>query len=396
MNEQWIEQLRQKMADYQQPAPEVSWDEIDRVLAANKTRMARQSWLLRMAAAAVILLIAGVGYWRLLPNETEHFFEKPVTQGLPTDNHGDLRNDGSAAKRERLSAQGDASLSCRRGPKRSVATVHESETVTPVSMAEQDTVNTAPAANEQAHVVEEKAKPADRNRTQQVVYPSDLRQRKHLSNRLTAKAYFSSTMANSRHTESFSMRWTETVIRYGPTGEKSSESAYGSVVGAINCDTVSVDKSMQTDQQVHHRQPVRFGLSLRYQLDERWSVESGLTYTRLSSDITTTVDGVATTTELRLNYLGLPLNVSYSLWKNRYFGLYVTAGGMIEKSLDTSPWQFSLNGAAGAEYRVTDIFSLYAEPGLGYYFKDGSSTPTIYQDHPLNFNLSLGLRFNLK
>ena len=153
---------------------------------------------------------------------------------------------------------------------------------------------------------------------------------------------------------------------------------------------------MQTDQQVHHRQPVRFGLSLRYQFDERWSVESGLTYTRLSSDITTTVDGVATTTELRLNYLGLPLNVSYSLWKSRHFGLYVTAGGMIEKSLDTNPWQFSLSGAAGAEYRLTDIFSLYAEPGLGYYFKDGSSTPTIYQDHPLNFNLSLGLRFNLK
>jgi hypothetical protein len=33
---------------------------------------------------------------------------------------------------------------------------------------------------------------------------------------------------------------------------------------------------------------------------------------------------------------------------------------------------------------------------IGYYFKDGSNTPTIYQDHPLNFNLSFGLRFNLK
>ena len=69
---------------------------------------------------------------------------------------------------------------------------------------------------------------------------------------------------------------------------------------------------------------------------------------------------------------------------------------MKEKSLDTSPWQFSLNGAAGAEYKLTDYFSLYAEPGLGYYFKDGSSTSTIYQDRPLNFNLSFGLRFNLK
>lgn len=125
-------------------------------------------------------------------------------------------------------------------------------------------------------------------------------------------------------------------------------------------------------------------------------MESGLSYTRLSSDIMTTENGITSMTEQRLNYLGLPLNIIYNLWQTRHFGLYVSAGGMIEKSLDTSHWQFSLNGAVGAEYKLTDFFSLYAEPGLGYYFKDGSSTPTIYQDRPLNFNLNLGLRFNLK
>ena len=35
MNEQWIHQMRQKMADYKQPAPKVSWDEIDRTVAAD-------------------------------------------------------------------------------------------------------------------------------------------------------------------------------------------------------------------------------------------------------------------------------------------------------------------------------------------------------------------------
>jgi len=101
-------------------------------------------------------------------------------------------------------------------------------------------------------------------------------------------------------------------------------------------------------------------------------------------------------TEQRLNYIGLPFNISYDLWKSRHFGLYLTSGSTIEKCLDTSSWQFSLNGAAGAEYKLTDVFSLYAEPGLGYYFNDGSTTPTIYQDRPLNFNLSFGLRFNVK
>ena len=221
---------------------------------------------------------------------------------------------------------------------------------------------------EQPPTTEKKAKPADY--IPPVIYPSDLRQRKQSDNRLTAQVYMSSTMKES-WTESFSM--------------------FGNYY--VPDDSVHIS---QTKQYVHHHQPVRFGLSLRYRLDNRRSVESGLTYTRLSSDITTKEKGVTTMKEQRLNYIGLPLNVSYDLWKSRHFSLYVTAGGTIEKCLDTSSWQFSLNGAAGAEYKLTDVFSLYAEPGLGYYFNDGSTTPTIYQDRPLNFNLSVGLRFNLK
>ena len=71
MNEEWIEQMRQKMADYQWPAPELSWDELDRALSVNKPRKTRALWLRRIAAAAVILLIAGVGYWGFLHDDTE-------------------------------------------------------------------------------------------------------------------------------------------------------------------------------------------------------------------------------------------------------------------------------------------------------------------------------------
>ena len=65
MNEQWTEQLRQKMADNQRPAPEVSWDEIERALTAGKTARTRMLWLQRVAAAAVVLLIAATAYWTI-------------------------------------------------------------------------------------------------------------------------------------------------------------------------------------------------------------------------------------------------------------------------------------------------------------------------------------------
>jgi hypothetical protein len=377
-DEKWIQQMRQKMADYKRPAPEVSWDEIDRALAASKTRSVRLLWMRRMAAAAFVLLIAGVGYWSFLPDETEQVIESPIAQDLPTKNHG-KENHG---ERLRVGDQrpgiwhNDSSAANIRVPvpvilPRKTSEVayldSESETVLPSSTSKSDTVNTAePVSKEQPHAVEEKAKPAES--TRRVIYPADLHQGKHLDNRLTAKVYMSSTMAD-RQNESFSLH----------------------IV-----DNKNFVHSIQIDHHVYHHQPVRFGFSLRYRLDDRWSLETGLSYTHLSSDITTIVDGVTTMTEQKLNYIGLPMNISYNLWKSNHFGLYVTTGFTIEKSLDTSPWQFSLNGAVGAEYKLTDIFSLYTEPGLGYYFKDGSTTSTIYQDRPLNFNLSIGIRFNLK
>ena len=375
MNEQWINDLRQKMTDYQWPVPEVSWDEIDQAVAANKAHKARQLWLRRMAAAAVVLLIAGVGYWSLMHNDTEpmQHTTASVSNQPQDENLGDRSMNLADVQITRpvpvilaKSAQ---------TPNITSTPVLESETASPISTAVPDTAKSAEttAANEKEQpqpVEEKKMKPTDK--TYPVIYPSDLHQRKHLDNRLTAKVYMSSTMTENQ-TESSSI--------------SSVQGGYSSV------DSV---QTIQIEQRVRHRQPIHFGFSLRYRLNDHWSMESGLSYTRLSSDITITKDDLTTVREQRLNYIGLPLSISYDLWKTKHFGLYVLAGGMIEKSLDTSPWQFSLNGVVGVEYILTDFFSLYAEPGLGYYFKDGSSTPTIYQNHPSNFNLSFGLRFNLK
>ncbi len=357
MSEQWTEQMQQKMAGYKRPAPEVSWEEIDRVLSANKARKTRLLWLRRMAAAIALLAIAGVGYWSILRHETEQVIEKRVAE-----NHGD-----GAPEPVILPTQPAVPVIYTRSLHKSGSTtipVSELETIISVPETVTDTVDiTVMEEKEQSHTVEENAKPIEPTRPV-VIYPTDLHQRKHIDNRLMAKVYMMSTLVGSQTNNN--------ALQYGP------------IVGS------------KTNHNIHHYQPIRFGISLRYRFNNHWSIESGFSYTRLSSDISTTTNGKTTVTEQHLNYIGLPLNISYDLWKNNHFGLYVTTGGMIEKSLDTSPWQFSLNGAVGAEYKLTNFFSLYAEPGLGYYFKNGSTTPTIYQDHPLNFNFSLGLRFNLK
>lgn len=385
MNEQWTEQMRQKMADYRRPAPEVSWEKIDRVLTARKPRLL---WLRRVAAAAVVLLIAGVGWWWL---------ESPPQPSLQaTHSSSPYRQHTTALTIGREPRQGEQEggstpqkdettmpRAVAHSLKSAVSTDEPESTVssgTPITANSQTTTEKG-----QRQTGDEKKEPA--NHTHHFDHPARLHRRRPLDNRLTAKVYLSNSLNDSRQSASFIQK--EIMIADG-------ENHLISNVPEIFEDTIATILTSHIDQHVHHRQPVRFGLSLRYRLDERWSLEGGLTYTRLSSDITTNVDGETTITEQRLNYIGLPMNVSYDLWSSQHFGFYISMGTTIEKRLDASPWQFSLNGAAGVEYKLTDVLSLYAEPGIGYYIPDGSTTATIYQDRPLNFNLSLGLRFHLR
>ena len=371
MKEQWIIEMQQKLAGYRQPAPEVSWDVIEEALARNRQRAKAkmvQMWTSRIAAAVLVLVVATMGYRALDQQEAAI---PQLTEAEPADQEDRLRD---SEEHHGPAPMIQSSVI----PLLSVATPQQ-EPQEETSSAPQEEASPTPQT-ENPQTQEEKESPVqvtkDSPKLQTLDYPAEIRKPTPSGNRLMAKVYMSSAMTGNQ---------TESYVRPG---------VYNS--SELSSDPRFQDLTASMEQYVHHRQPVRFGLSLRYRLTDRWSVESGLTYTRLSSDITTIILDETTVTEQRLNYIGLPLNISYELWKSRYFGLYVTGGGTIEKCLDANPWQFSLNGAAGAEYKLTDFFSLYAEPGIGYYFKDGSSTPTIYKDHPLNFNLSLGLRFNLK
>ena len=404
--------MQQKLADYRRPAPELSWDEIDKVLEA---RQSRPLWVRRLAAAAVLLLIAGAGYLAFHQKEAAPE-QPPVTVA----HHPQQPEQQTKALVQQTVAE-VSSERPRRATSRMMEPSVESVSEDTVATVQAEVVATSAAEEMDApSVTESKTSPAVSR--PKVVYPADLhRYPMRTGSRLMAKVYMSNTMGNSRRSESSVRPYIETIIKNSTIYVSSSNDDdpnprdgveydnEGTSVGGENVinehdshlipltvyDTISTVKWEQTDHYVHHRQPVRFGLSLRYRISDRWSVESGLSYTRLSSDITTLVDGVSTTEEQRLNYIGVPLNVGYQLWGNRRFSVYVLAGGIVEKMLDASPWQFSLNGAAGVEYMFNRQFSIYAEPGFGYYFPDGSSIPTIYQDRRLNLNLGFGLRMNL-
>ena len=218
-----------------------------------------------------------------------------------------------------------------------------------------------------------------------------------------------------QHTSSGSRLMAKVYLSNGLAGSNSSIRDYGYPVDFSNNHEKTEPSGLtqyynNNSTNLTHHQPVRLGLSLRYRLNDRWSIESGLAYTRLRSDLKWRSGQEA---EQTLSYIGIPVNANYLLWGSRYVNFYVSAGAMVEKmvkgslyttakgkeqseSISIHPLQFSVNGGIGAEFNLTNQFSIYAEPGMGYYFDNGSDVRTYYQDKPFSFNLNIGLRFNIK
>lgn len=452
MKEQWIEELRQKMADYKEPAPEVSWEEIEQAVSGAK-RQARvvPMWLRRIAAAILVLIMVFVGYKALdHVKHTDRSLDLSQNQApVPSTIHAEEPALDTPAEKPLLAKVSQKVRQARQSWRQSWGQAPESgdpqaaspqDSQTPeVATVEQTSEESQSSQNQETRTEQKKA---DTYHHQTIIYPSDLHKSPTLRNRLTAKVYLSNAMGNSGNISSWSNSYEKSMNdpgyegQQGEPGEKGDKGDKGEGYtnfnggehGDGNDDENEEEKdgnnktresdgggattteTITTTQDTHHYQPIRYGLSLRYRLNERWSIETGLTYSLLTSDITMTTGEQTTQLKQRLNYLGIPLKAEYLLWDSRYFNVYIAAGTMVEKmvkgrlenigtgtkeGVSIRPLQFSLNGAVGAEFNFSRQFSIYAEPGIGYYFDNGSSVSTFYQDKPLSFSLNLGLRFQI-
>ena len=175
----------------------------------------------------------------------------------------------------------------------------------------------------------------------------------------------------------------------------------------------------EVQEEYSHKIPVKVGLTARYNITGRLGVETGLTYSILSSSVKIGNSETGknwSTGSQTLHYLGIPLNISFNILDSRYVNIYVTGGGMMEKSIsgsiktdeyvdgkfdrtlttNISPkgLQWSVNAAAGIQANILPQLGFFVEPGVIHHFKNGSRVRSIYTDKPTDFSLGFGLRYS--
>ena len=175
----------------------------------------------------------------------------------------------------------------------------------------------------------------------------------------------------------------------------------------------------EVQEEYSHKIPVKVGLTARYNITGRLGVETGLTYSILSSSVKIGNSETGknwSTGSQTLHYLGIPLNISFNILNSRYVNIYVTGGGMMEKSIsgniktdeyvdgkfdrtlttNISPkgLQWSVNAAAGIQANILPQLGFFVEPGVSHHFKNSSRVRSIYTDKPTDFSLGFGLRYS--
>lgn len=470
MNNDWTDRLRDRMADYEMPVGDELWANIEQSLAqdevfANKNvhsnnGVARSIVMRRFSiAASIAALLAGGAYVYFHPwnevaeNEVAAIFDKgPKTfidkrqTAVPKDSQAAISDNSqksisangqnaiydngqtavSANGQNAMSKDGLQTLSGGGQTRNNILAQSNSVGLVSSESAlslDLDTQSSARSVNEKSETV-----------------PSSRSSRK-VNSLITSEGDVMSSAQNGRRTVLAQSSMDEELGRkdkrhrgglklqlYGENGFIGRTSGGNSPVqmsSMPSSDPVFYDKNTQITsffderymamiptsdlyEETKHHQPISVGMQVGFHLLPKLKLSTGLVYTKVSSDFISGVSDTRTVSTQDLHYIGIPLNLSYSVWEYKGLHTYVTAGGEgavnIKNHTETDgevkeskrdKMQWSTNASVGIQYDFIPQLGVYVEPGMKYYFDNGSQIENIFKDKKLNFNIQFGLRFNV-
>ena len=171
----------------------------------------------------------------------------------------------------------------------------------------------------------------------------------------------------------------------------------------MSLNSFDAEKKDPAKTDIHHKTPIGVGISISRYLNNRFSLQTGLTYSYLRSEWSTN-NTYHIENDQRLHFIGIPLSLTYKIAEWNRFMFYASAGGMAEvnvagkrrmklfsdeveiakqsEHIRMKEWLWSVNARAGVSYPIIRFVSAFAEVGASYYFDNGSEIETIHSENP--------------
>lgn len=421
MSTNWTDELSQQMEHHEVEAPAGLWEGIEQGLKAQKrVRRAKLVWPWRIGAAAAVVagVVAGVQLWEADNGDVTAGGPKRTMAEAVRTQMDNLAESRQPVLKRVQHAAAKPQLMAEVAPSNAESTPSSSVSAEPSSNSNPSSSNSNPSPSEtEGHVaIEHQPSPSA---TGAQSWPQSGRWKgggvteRRGRGRRGAYSMNLQLMANANYVGT---------VSYGDAVLGSAmDEGYRSQGDSIALQSQRREKMPMPSRAQRvidtsprysdHEFPVKVGATVRVPLSRWLSMDAGLSYACLRSDLDfTTSDGVRKVgTVQRVHYLGVPVTLVGNLWENRRWNVYASAGGEVAKSVKTQwrdqdgrayegcarPWQWSVSAAVGMQLNLNRHFGLYVQPSLDYYFDNRSSVQTYYNEHPFTPALRMGVRVKL-
>lgn len=404
--DKWLEEIHSKMVDYQEDIPADGWD---RLCADLKTMSVEnqsvptlhKSFVLPLwmrVAAAVILLVVVSGGWYLLSISRVPQLAEALQQSSPEQ----VLSNSPQYQLPTIQPLAQADLS---------STPSIQPSVLQEDFNNEDT-ESADSLHQQVNSSEQEDH-ADNSETQTSDTIPQVERYQNDASQLMAQHTATGIVRKKRSGWTFGMNVSGGTVMPSFENDDFLLGPAGSLQEQLNppapVDSIQGETTTRSALFPSRRGPNRLigtnhkmwsvGVSFNKQLNNRWSFETGLVYTLLTSDILLGKGSVPQ----KLHYVGIPLKLNLALFQSKHWQVYMGGGTMVERcvyatrgneKLNINALQYSLSANAGIQYRFSSNAGLYVEPGIRYYFDDGTDVSSFRSEHPLSLIVQAGFRFS--
>lgn len=422
MAEDWLNKIRESQANFSEPEPEGLWAGIEAGLAAVSRRRTVRWWWAALPAAAVAALVLFLSVPGHRDASDVPLMTSAVAELKSTTEPFDVvpREVESSVPANLLAYSGTLLASDMEPGKLSEATADDAGSASEEFPKRQESSSWNNSPNDSSSETSSLENSSSENSSLEIISSENWPSENDNPVSKTRRGGFSfglltSNVAGSRSSVS------KYAALYGSTVTKQihgfSETRADFPDSQGYADVMQSNSSNEISSTVKNWQPIQVGVSVAYSFTDRLSIESGLTYSCLVSDLSSGTPSGNYDIRQTLHYIGLPLALRYDFLKIKGFSLYASAGGQMEKCVAgktrtdyfvdgkkvssengcimVEPLQWSVNAYVGAQYSFNRLVGLYIEPGAAYYFRNSSPVNCIYSERPFNFSFRAGLRFSL-
>ena len=425
-NDAFKQFVKGKLADYKQEAPPNGWEELEKsILVSQKTKVIHARWLASSVAAVAAALI---GVFFLFQNTKEELStlttetKTEETQIPSKKEEKSLITKQSQTKIEATATPllADNASKLQQTTHQAIVTENKVQPALTVSDKSLEAKEDIASEREESTIDKKRTSDIDDEKRQQMIQDF-INQGKESSSiiddtkQIKRKNRFAISLSGRSGLSSQQNNTLPSTLR------ASVSDSYG-MFTMSKMQAYNEDEKVNPESETTHKQPISLGVLTSFNITPKMQIETGLIYTHLSSETTNRSESFTNTEKVQFHYLGVPLNINYTLLSVNKLNLFVTAGTMVEKDINgkiryndekdissvvnggyanesyakinqKNP-QWSIAGGVGITYPLYHKTHLFGKVGGRYYINANNEYKTYYSDEKLGLDIQVGIKFN--